>query len=188
MSRRTELKWWPTDLVGFFGSVSTTPSTRDTVAYIISGTDFNQRIGRTVHLTSLELSGQLVGGQANSVTDENRNCFRLSVVECVSGLTWNTASYNVNTVFDARTFGGIMRVLYDEVFTLVSPGRDTTGYLPAVVAVHRKIRLNKTVNFALATAVAPFPYTILIVACSDSGAVPHPGFTVGQAVLRYTDA
>lgn len=188
MSRRTEQKWWLTDMVANFASVSTTPSTRDAVAYIVCGNDYNNRIGRTIHLNSLEFSGQLCGGQANSVTDENRNVFRLSVIECISGLTWSSGSYNVSTVLDPRIFGGIMRVLYDEVFTLVSPGRDTTGYLPAVVAVHRKVRLNKTVNFSLSTAVAPFPYTILIVACSDSGAVPHPGFTAGSAVTRYTDA
>lgn len=181
------MKLFQNDLPTYFASVSTAVATRDLTSSIAGGTDYNQRVGRSVHVKEIQFNGQLVGGQANTVTDENRNVVRISIVGCNSGLVWNAGTYNPSMVLDPRIMAGLHHVYYDEVISLVSPGADGTGYLPATTMVSRKIKVNKVLNWPSAAGAATTPYCIFMVMSTDSAAVPHPGFVSGTAVVSFTD-
>jgi hypothetical protein len=179
-----ENKYFNSPLTTYFASVSTTKRILDLCSPIVEGDDYNMREGREVKLRDLIFYGQLIGGQSNLGTDEQRNCFRISVVEAPT--SWSSSSIDVSGPADCRLWG-CQRILFDELFSLVSPGRDTVGYMPAGLYVDRQVRVRNHVNYAGSGAAADVGLTIFLVMVSDSAISPNPGFTNGNWALRFED-
>lgn len=156
---------------------------------ILQGTDFTQRIGRAIKLTAFRLNGQLIGGQTNSAVDEQRNVFRIALVEMNAGVAPAAATFNVESTIDPRYVPGLVKVWYDHLFSLVSPGRDSTGYMPACRAVSiPEIRLDKVISYTGTVASSESNTSFYAWFISDSIAVPNPGFENGSMQLQFTDA
>jgi hypothetical protein len=183
--RGSELKVASQSIITNFASVSSAVAQVDLSTLITQGLDVFQRIGRAVHVHYVEFCGQLVGGQANVVADDNRNTARVSLLYANPGGV-TSSNYNVGAILDPRFMTGLERVYYDEVFSLASPGRDSTGYLPACALVSRRVPVNKTLTWV--SNAWSQPNTLILCACSDSAIVPNPGFTAGALLIAFTDA
>jgi hypothetical protein len=183
--RGKELKIASNSLITNFSSISSAVAQIDLSTLITQGLDVYQRIGRDVHIHYVEFAGQLVGGQANVVLDDARNVVRLSLLYCNPGGVTG-ANYNAGAVLDPRFMTGLEKVYYDELISLVTPGRDSTGYLPACAVVSRRIPVNRSLTWV--TNAWAQPNTLILAACSDSAAVPNPGFSSGALLIAYTDA
>lgn len=183
-----ECKLRAVTLVGAFASVGVA-GVPIRLSQIAQGLDFTERIGRSIIIKDFVLCGQLVGGQANSAVDDNRNVFRIAVVSMNSGVALAAATFNVESLIDRRYVPGLRHVYYDKFFSLASPGRDTTGYLPAcrqvsIPCIPINLRVNYTSNIATSESDA-----VLWAWCiSDSNAVVNPGFESGAMTVTYTDA
>jgi len=181
---RMENKYTPYVLTTNFASVSTSGKSYDFGGSVAEGTDYLNRIGREIRLTGLRIFGQLVGGQSNSATDENRNVVRISVVEISPGAS--LANYSVTSVADPRNWG-CRRVLFDKLYSLNTPGRDSTGYLPACVMVDEHVPLNDRIYYSGTAANTQIGLSYALWMVSDSGAVPNPGFTNGTLSIGFID-
>lgn len=169
-----------------FSSVSTTTTFIDLAALIGAGTDYFNRIGRQVTLSRLQVSGLLVGGQVNLAADDSYNSFRITVASGNVGMTWTP--FGLTQVLSADLIPGLDRVLYDRVFPLSSPGRDSTGYMKALRRVNINLALPQIVtHFQTAAAGSQNGNTVYLVMVSDSVAMPNPGFVDGSWVLRFID-
>jgi len=159
------------------------------MSQIAQGLDFTERIGRTIIIKSFQLMGQLIGGQSNSAVDENRNVFRIALVAMNPSVALAAATFSVESIIDKRYVPGLIKVYYDKMFSLASPGRDTTGYLPAckMVSIPR-IPLNIRVEYTSNIATSESGTALWVWFISDSVAVPHPGFESGAMAIQYADA
>lgn len=182
-----EQKFITNPMTTAFSSVSTTTTFIDLTALIGAGTDYYNRIGRQVTLSRLQISGLLVGGQVNLATDDAYNSFRITVASGNVGMTWTP--YGLTQVLSADLVPGLDRVLYDHVFSLSAPARDSTGYMKALKRIEINLDLPKIVtHFQTAAAGSQNGNTVYLVMVSDSVAVPNPGFVDGSWVLRFIDA
>lgn len=153
---------------------------------VIEGSDIFNRIGRSIHVLGLSFFGQLCGGQSNIALDDNRNVVRLSVITAVSGATVGSLAYSLNTPLCNRTTVGLAHVYHDELISLESPGRDSTGYMPALADVQFRVNLGFKLNYTSGAAVPSFK-DLFLVAISDSSAAPSPGFTNGAFYLTFVE-
>jgi hypothetical protein len=189
-SRGAEVHQLINPAAAWFNSVGTTPIGYDVTGAVVLGQDYINRIGRLISLQRLFISGQLVGGQSNSATDDNRNVFRILVAICDIGTTFTSAVFTVNGTVDPRTMPGLRRVLYDRMFSLNSPGRDSAagGYMPATRMVRVALRVRDRVTYTIGAGVGLNSNEgIYIWMVSDSAAVPHPGFESGSYGITFTD-
>jgi len=182
-----EQKFITNPMTTAFSSVSTTTTFIDLTALIGAGTDYFNRIGRQITLSRLQVNGLLVGGQVNLATDDAYNSFRITVAAGNVGMTWTP--YGLSQVLSADLIPGLDRVLYDHVFPLNAPSRDSTGYMKALKRIEINLDLPKIVtHFQTAAAGSQNGNTVYLVMVSDSVAVPNPGFVDGSWVLRFIDA
>jgi hypothetical protein len=182
-----EMKYSYVPLTTSFTQIKTSVVSTDCCVLIPQGTDKVNRIGDEIFVRYVEVVGQLVGGQANTVADDARNVVRLSLIENILGTIWSPANFTVQNILDRRSVGGLVKTLYDEVISLNTPGRDTTGYLPACTMVSRRIKVGRKFTFKDAAG-AGSPFTLSLVACSDSSVAPWPGFVNGQLLIAFEDA
>jgi len=167
-------------------AISTAATVYDMTTYInTSPNALNGRIGDLIETTHLILGGTLVGGQSNTVADDAYNVVRIIFVKMVPGTSF--AAMNIGSVVTPRSIAGLISVLFDKTYTLVSPGADSTGYVPAVCSVSISIPLSGTVFFAGTGAGTDSVTTIGTVFISDSAFVVHPGFEDGSVGLYYID-
>ena len=117
------------------------------------GAGLSDRIGNKISITELSFSAVLVGGQSNLATDDNRNWFRL-----VMGIWKNSASgaasshtplysnsYPAHLPIDKQTQPTLLIKCYDKTIVLNSPGRDSTGYMPAQKSISCTYKFSKPV-------------------------------------------
>jgi hypothetical protein len=187
MVRGSELKYTAARLDTWFPSIPTGVINYDIPSLIASGATISTRIGRSIFATDLAINGVLAGGQTNTVADDAHNSVRIAVVSALTGLTWSAGTFNLSTILDPRQMVGLDHVYFDKVFTLVSPGRDSTGYLPALMNVCERIKIQRKFNYASDAATVCSPNDLYLIACSDSSVVPHPGFISGSFVFYFTD-
>lgn len=180
-----ERKYFTTALTSKFRSVATTPNGLDLATGIVQGDDFSQRTGRMVRLTKVHLVGQLVGGQANTVADESDNCFRIMLVQTAAGAS-PASAFTISVPPDSRQLS-CQRVVYDEMFTLTSPGRDSVGYLPASTMVNLHLPVSQEIIFVGGGAASQAGLSLQLWMVSDSAAVPNPGFTSGFLAMEFED-
>jgi hypothetical protein len=185
--RGLELKHKDLPLVTNFASVGTGGAIVDLCSGIQQGLDTYNRVGRSILVSRIHLVGTLVGGQANTAPDDDRNVFRLSI-----GTGWPAAPlltggyYTLDSVLDPRTLPGLIKPFYDKTMVLAAPGRDSTGYLEAVREVAIDIRPNVYCNFTSTTVSGPISFFLWCL--SDSSGVPNPGFVNGVVSVEFTDA
>lgn len=193
--RSIEAKFFPINLnqtwtVGSGGSFGTTPVYYEWTGGIISGTGVAQRIGRRIHVHDIRLCGTLHGGQSNNALDDNHNSVRVVVVSGTPSVmgTSISASLSLSTQFTRTSIGALDEVFYDKTVDLASPGRDSTGYMPALKRFDITIPVNRPFQYTSeGTAIASF--RALYIACvSDSSAAPSPGWDSGYMTIRFSDA
>lgn len=182
-----EQKFITNPLTVAFSSISTAVSFIDLSALIGAGTDYFNRVGRQITQHNLSLSGTLVGGQSNLATDDPYNVLRISVVKGNVGMTFGV--WGLTQVLSADTVIGLDRVLMDRFITLESPGRNSTGYMPAIKRVDFSVDLRNVVtHFTTAAAGSQNGETCFLVMISDSTVMSNPGFVDGSWVLKFSDA
>lgn len=160
-----------------------------TPTFIPMGTSSLSRIGTKIMVTGIYLQGTLAGGQANSAVDD-----RVNTVRMILGL-WTSAtpmaSIGAPNPLDAplmknfNSGGLLLRKFVDKRISLVSPGRDSTGYITAQRLVKLYYRFKKPImiNYSAATVNRHLVLSLV----SDSSAVPSPGFTSGYVYLTFKD-
>lgn len=183
--RSGEMKDVSYTLAGPFGSIGTTTLVQS--LSIAQGMDTTQRIGRMVNITGVDLIGLLAGGQSNLATDDKYNFVRIAIVECNVG---QSPILDLTTPLDTRTNAniGLRRVLFDQLYTLQSPGRDSTGYMPPVRKIDVRIPCSIPVLFNSTLGTGACVSTLCVVMVSDSSLAPNPGFVQGSWRLYYHDA
>lgn len=183
-----EIKYIGRVLTGEFASISTSGAIYDMCSNIAEGAEINQRIGRSVKLRRLDVYGTLVGGQTNLVTDDRYNTVRITVFTGAPGIGVGGINWSLNAIADPRTCNGVERILYDEVVTLRSFSRDSTGYMPAQRAVRFSVSLSgRRQLFSALTSGSQSCSTVYLYMVSDSAAVANPGFVSGVASISWID-
>jgi hypothetical protein len=177
--RGEEMKYVPLVLPT---SVSTTVS--NVSLGVGAGAEVTQRIGRTVVYKRLHLCAQLTGGQTNVVADDARNSFRIVIADADIGVT---PTFTLNDILDPRFIAGLQKVYYDKTFSLATPGRDSTGYLPASREIFIDVPVDKIQTYFGSATNAQSRSSLCMFCVSDSVAVPSPGFTNGGAYVTFTD-
>jgi len=153
---------------------------------IVQGLDWqNNRIGNMVKAHSFVIDGVITGGQTNVITDDNRNTVRFVVASAVPGFSWT--GLTLSSILDPRMLNGLHRVLWDETFIMESPGRDSTGYLPAMKLITRKIHVHQQLVFSGSGITSQSDRSIWVAFVSDSAVAPSPGFVSGAMGLSYLD-
>jgi len=153
----------------------------------VPGTYYYNRVGTAIVARDVQAFFQLQGGQANGVLDDRNNTVRIIVCTGPAGLGAPAfANFSVSNANDTRFFPGVHNILYDRRYSLQSPGRDSTGYMPAVLETSFHFRLNLPVVYS-ANAVNSNNVEIYLVAVSDSSAASHPFITNGAFLVSYTD-
>jgi len=182
LSAAGELKYYGYDMTGgAFPSVSTTVSTVALGALVAAGSGVNQRIGSTIIPKAIRVLGTIVGGQSNSVSDDNRNVVRLSLILGVVGTA--PSGYTCNTILDPRFTTGVVRVLWDRVLVLQSPGKDSTGYMPSSKEVRVRVPIRVGPLLYSGTAANTIKgQELYFCVVSDSSAIPNPGFVNGSTL------
>jgi hypothetical protein len=172
-----------------FASISTTPAYVFLGSQVIGGTDVMQRIGRAITCKELRIGAVLAGGQTNSGLDDEYDTVRMIVAICSTAFAPSSSTLVAGGFLDPRTLPGLGRVLYDRHFTLTSPGKDTTGYIPAVRNINLRIPLHNFVIEYTGTGTNVASLNDIVLICvSDSVLAANPGFVVGRAVLLFTDS
>jgi hypothetical protein len=137
----------------------------------------------------LAIHGVLVGGQSNTNVDDSYNVVRIVVATYNSSIAAPFTNLTLDLILDDRdaAFPGLIKVLYDKMFVLASPGSDTVGYLPATKSISIDIPLDEEIQFNGTGNNATTPTNIIIGMVTDSAAVPNPGFVSGTEILSYSD-
>jgi hypothetical protein len=149
--------------------------------------DVGNRVGRLIHLKKVLLECSLVGGQQNIGLDDRYNQVRVMISVGPAGLGSGAFSaMDMTQPSDPRLYG-INRILYDKIHMLQSPGRDSTGYMPAVSQVSVVIPLNLDVSYTGAAGNTLSSQCVYFSAVSDSVVAPHPGIASGAIYCVYSD-
>ncbi len=152
---------------------------------IAAGTDFASRIGRLMKVNRVAMSGTLLGAQTNSVADDAYNVIRVSVVSGEPALA--TASPNhpgLHGPWDPRVQVGLMKVLFDRIFVLQTPAKDSTGYIATAAPCQFDLKLNQLLEYTGTSAASPRGTTLFLTVVSDSVAVVNPGFSA-DSILTF---
>lgn len=159
---------------------------------IAQGTGIAQRIGHEIKLKGFNYRGTLVGGQSNLATDDNRNTVRivLGIWDATSStpLTSNGATIDSYIAKDTTVSKGLVKKLYDSVIELQTPGRDSTGYLPAMKQLRKFIKLNKHFIRYYGSGSTNDNHKLILSMITDSAAPSHPGFVNGYVTVFFEDA
>lgn len=168
-----------------FTSVSTAGAYFAVGATIAEGTESYNRLGRNARLTSFRIFGCLDGGQVNAITDDSHNTFRVCLIQGVVGIA---PTIGVGDYIDPRNSPGVLRVLYDDIISLSTPGADSTGYLVATKQWKAQCKLPNIPMVWSGSAGNTVKGTeIYLYMVSDSAAVANPGFTNGSFVVGFDD-
>jgi len=98
------------------------------------------------------------------------------------------ASITVSSILDPRFTTGADVVLADRIVTLQTPGRDSTGYLPAVRRISMSVDLTRVGPIYFSGGAATVKNReVYVVMVSDSSLAPNPGFTNGALKFDFYD-
>lgn len=163
-----------------------------------------QMIGRRYELIGFTLFGTLAGGQSNSTFDDKYNIIRIiaavfdgDAAGAATTSKWPIMSQGPTTPVRLKSpiwpadgsTQAMRRILKSKLYTLVSPGRDSTGYMPVLRTVKFSVRLKKPliVNYTNeGGGIRPDKY-VGIGMVTDSSATPSPGFISGTLTWWWKD-
>ena len=161
----------------------------------VFGSTATARVGNKIAITELSFQGVLVGGQSNLALDDNRNWFRI-----VLGIWKNPSSTgaSTHTVLNLNSFPSSLQIdhqtqptllykLYDRTFTLTSPGRDSTGYIPPqrMVTYTHHFKKPVVITWDAMSSIPDKQWFLSMI--SDSAAAPNPGFVSGALKVTWID-
>jgi hypothetical protein len=160
----------------------------------VQGAGLAQRIGNKISITELSFAGMLCGGQSNLALDDNRNWFRLvlgiwknpSVGASSSHTPLYSNSVPSSMPLDKSTAPTLIYKVFDKSIPLNSPGRDSTGYMPAQKFVSCTYKFRRPVVITWDVNGVP-DKQIFMSAVSDSSAAPSPGFVSGYLKVAWID-
>jgi hypothetical protein len=167
-----------------FQTISNTTVVNVVTSGIIGGDDFTNRNGRQILVRQVRLSGLLVGGQSNVITDDAYNQVRIVVYTMGSN---NALTFDLTASLDPRVQQNLKHVYLDKLITLHSPARDSVGYLPAIREVNFKVSMQFNQDYVSLAVNATTGDYLAIAMVSDSTAVPHPGFVSGMIDVIFDD-
>jgi hypothetical protein len=171
-----------------FASVGTAALIASMTGPLSAGTDNVHRIGNVIRTTEIGFNGTLVGGQSNVIADDPYNSVRVLVLEGNTALlTTNVALFTMSAVISPATIPGLRQIHYDKICDLVPPGRDSTGYMPAVRVFNWSKKISRQIAYTGAAANTDYLNSFCIVMVTDSAIVPHPGFENGSAFVNFVD-
>jgi hypothetical protein len=169
-------------------TITSTVVVSDYPGQVIQGTScFSNRIGNMIEPIAFELQAVLAGGQTNTALDDPYNTVRISAVWAAPGSSF--AAFSVSSILNERTFSGVQSVVFDKLYTLVSPGKDTTGYMPCYKRIKINARLDPRhrICYTGPGTNTESGTTLLILYVSDSTISPHPGLQQGTGMFEYVD-
>lgn len=160
------------------------------------GAASTSRTGRQCFLHGIRIHGTLAGAQTNSALDDATNQFRIHI-----GI-WDpdVATPPLGTVGtqdlviagqEPRNSTGKMlhRTLFDKTYLLQVKARDSTGYIPVQRQVKIHLRFRRPIKMSWTDeAVANPNKFVYIQMCSDSAAIPSPGFISGYYTWDFKEA
>jgi hypothetical protein len=179
-----ETKYFTINASNVLPSITSASQTYSPLTNLTQGTEFTQRVGRSIKVKELRLSTWFIGGQGGIATDDAFNCLRLVVCRMSVG---KTLTLSLAQPLDPRLQDGLGHVYYDRQVTLISPGPSGVGYQPAVKEYELTLPMNYTQDFLGAGAGTLTNEYLAIVAVSDSGVGPHPGMLQGLLTVIYED-
>lgn len=170
-------------LTSTMSSISTTPVVLDLLTAITAGSTGYQRQTNRVIITRVIMSGTLVGGQSNLVTDDPYNTVRLSLITATTAAAFS--GYSMSNPLSPYINPGLLRVHHDRLIPLRVPAADSTGYIRAMMPHRFTIVINSTINYSsTGSGGIPSPNMFLL-ALSDSSLSPSPGFVSGCVVVEF---
>lgn len=139
---------------------------------------------------AIDLDVSIEGGQSNLATDDSHNTVRLSIVMGEPGtMAANMlANVGVSTFLTTKSVQGLERVFFDRVLDLITPGRDSTGYLPAIKHLKVRVPIRHLLQYIGALGSTISFRTVGVFMVSDSSVPSHPGLTYGNLTMSYVDA
>lgn len=189
--RDTENKFGNLNLTANFSSVGSAWVEYE-VTNIPQGSVISQRTGNQIRLRGYYVGGTIVGGQSNLASDDNRNTLRIVIALWDSSnatpLTTNGADLNSLIAKETSAGKGLVKKYVDTIIELRSPGRDSTGYLPAMRYFKKFLKLHNTLIRYSGAGSTTAQRKLIISMVSDSLVISHPGFTQGRHTLYYEDA
>jgi hypothetical protein len=147
------------------------------------GTAVNARIGNIITCKRFVLDCTLAGGQANLATDDRYNTVRVVMYSATPG---NSQTPSLSQCLEPRLIPGWFDVFLDRTIILESPGKDSTGYMPAVRRLKFDIPLRERIMYTGSTGTQSGK-SLFLGFISDSGVAPSPGILSGFASLLYED-
>lgn len=156
---------------------------------IATGDDVSARTGREIKISAVNIDGVMVGGQSNSVADDNINAVRvvLGLWEISTPLTTNNAGLS-SVIWPKSSYGAnLVKKYMDKTIILRSSGVDSTGYMPAVMRLKKFIKMRRPITYNNTTSTSSNQFLMLSMK-SDSSAVPNPGFVSGRWEVYFQDA
>jgi len=166
------------------------------VTAIGQGTTTLTRIGRKIRVKSLEITGVLTGGAAESAADDAYNAFRIVCLQTGGYIDAPLDDSNADIDTAIRTNstgqGQIQKVLLDKYIALNTNGAEKgggDGYAAQAKVFKWKHYFKGGLPIVWSTDTTSFPNRSLIVAMvSNSTAVVNPGFIAGRISICFEDA
>lgn len=184
-----ELKEYYATLPSVWSSITSSAATYDVPLQIAQGLDSHQRIGKRIFVKDLVIDGTIEGGQMNVAADDNHNNVRVCAILGVptTASTALNTSFSCNAMLTPTALPGLLQVKYDRMIELASPGRDSTGYMPALHHIHVVIPVNREIVYTTSAGSSVSGVSLMVCMVSDSIAITHPGCTYGQLRMRFYD-
>lgn len=190
ISKAVETKFTTANTSTSFASISTNWSEVD-LTNIGQGVTATTRVGQEIDLRGVRINGVMVGGQTNVALDDNRNIVRivLALWDTKTATPCQTNGVTLSALLNNKVPSGtgLIKKYMDRIITLNSPGRDSTGYMPAQRYIKIYKRLARKIKYST-TAGTTAQTKLVLSMLSDSVAVPNPGFVSGDLSVYFDDA
>lgn len=196
LARVGETKHYDVQLsaAGVFPSIPGGAWTEVLATFIGQGSAQNTRVGSKIAVTGLKVHGMLNNGWTSGVGGDAYNQVRCVVYDGNSGSAGRLATMGstINAVVRGDSVTGINR-LYKDMWIPLNPGYGEETAIsgiaggPLTVPVSFYLHFKKPIVIDYSGGANTGNHGLWIAFISDSGAVPHPGFTAGYFSCSYKD-
>lgn len=175
-------------------SIGTAWREYDLVGQIVPGAGINARIGRRIEVHSVRFRGVLAGGAVGAGgLDEYYNNVRILFYVMHQARTaattpCATAGYVINTPLNKNYMPGLTKVLRDDLIGITNMPYGANACSPGTREIDHYVKFKRPLLVEYTTDGMNSNQTqIFVSVVSDSGAVPHCGFTSGYYEMKFTD-